>query len=129
MEPSYRDGRTRARRGSGSIRERRAGVWEIRVVVPNDPHTGRSIQRSFTMHGDADTAEAYRIDLVERFGLDKRALCVGTHLVGEGKILKAQARLGHRDPVTTLRHYAHATPLDDLDVADHLDDLLNAAIG
>jgi integrase len=54
---------------------------------------------------------------------------VGTQLVGEGKILKAQARLGHRDPVTTLRHYAHATPLDDLDVADHIDDLLNAAIG
>jgi hypothetical protein len=31
--------------------------------------------------------------------------------------------------VTTLRHYAHATPLDDLDVADHIDDLLNAAVG
>jgi integrase len=54
---------------------------------------------------------------------------VATQLVGEGKILKAQARLGHRDPATTLRHYAHATPLDDVDVADHLDDLLNAAIG
>jgi integrase len=54
---------------------------------------------------------------------------VGTQLVGEGKILKAQARLGHRDPVTTLRHYAPATPLDDLDVADHIDDLLNTAIG
>jgi integrase len=45
------------------------------------------------------------------------------------QILKAQARLGHRDPVTTLRHYAHATPLDDLDVADHIDGLLNAATG
>jgi integrase len=54
---------------------------------------------------------------------------VGTQLVSEGKILKAQARLGHRDPVTTLRHYAHATPLDDLDVADHIDGLLNAATG
>ena len=54
---------------------------------------------------------------------------VGTHLVSEGKILKAQARLGHRDPVTTLRHYAHATPLDDLDVADRIDGLLNAAVG
>ena len=49
-------------------------MWEIRVVVANDPHTGRSIQRSFTMHGDADTAEAYRSDLVERFAVDKRAL-------------------------------------------------------
>jgi len=50
---------------------------------------------------------------------------VGTHLVGEGKLLKAQARLGHRDPATTLRHYAHAVPLDDEDVADAIDDLLN----
>ena len=50
---------------------------------------------------------------------------VATHLVDEGKVLKAQARLGHRDPATTLRHYAHAVPLDDLDVADDLDALLN----
>jgi integrase len=50
---------------------------------------------------------------------------VATHLVDEGKLLKAQARLGHRDPATTLRHYAHATALDDLDVADDLDRLLN----
>jgi integrase len=52
---------------------------------------------------------------------------VGTHLVGDGKLLKAQGRFGHRDPATTLRHYAHATPLDDQDVADDLDDLLNRA--
>jgi integrase len=51
---------------------------------------------------------------------------VATHLVDEGKFLKAQARLGHRDPATTLRHYAHAVPLDGLDVADELDALLNA---
>ena len=50
---------------------------------------------------------------------------VGTHLVGEGKLLKAQARLGHRDPATTLRHYAHAVPLDDEDVANGIDDMLN----
>jgi integrase len=50
---------------------------------------------------------------------------VATHLVDEDKLLKAQARLGHRDPATTLRHYAHATALDDLDVADDLDRLLN----
>jgi integrase len=49
---------------------------------------------------------------------------VATHLV-EGKLLKAQARLGHRDPATTLRHYAHAVALDDLDVADELDRILN----
>lgn len=50
-----------------------------------------------------------------------------THLVDEGKVLKAQARLGHRDPSTTLRHYSHAVPLDDEDVADELDALLSRA--
>ncbi len=50
---------------------------------------------------------------------------VATHLVDHGKLLKAQARLGHRDPSTTLRHYSHATMLDDRDVADDLDALLN----
>jgi integrase len=54
---------------------------------------------------------------------------VATHLVEEGQLLKAQARLGHRDPATTLRHYAHATPLDDLDVADAIDLRLNAFTG
>jgi integrase len=53
---------------------------------------------------------------------------VATHLVDEGK-LKAHARLGHRDPATTLRHYAHAVALDDLDVADDLDRILNGPGG
>ena len=44
-------------------------------------------------------------------GVDKPALHrlrhgVATHLVNQGKVLKAQARLGHRDPATTLRHCA-----------------------
>jgi integrase len=51
---------------------------------------------------------------------------VATHLVDSGKVLKAQARLGHRDPSTTLRHYSHAVALDDEDVADELDSLLNS---
>jgi len=50
---------------------------------------------------------------------------VATHLVDQGKLLKAQARLGHRDPTTTLRHYSHAVALDYEDVADDLDRLLN----
>jgi len=50
---------------------------------------------------------------------------VATYLVDHGRLLKAQARLGHADPATTLRHYSHATPLDDTDVADQLDRLLN----
>jgi integrase len=50
---------------------------------------------------------------------------VATHLVDGGKVLKAQARLGHRDPATTLRHYSHAVQLEDDDVADELDRLLS----
>lgn len=49
---------------------------------------------------------------------------VATFLVGRGQLLKAQARLGHRDASTTLRHYAHAIPLDDLDVAEAIEALL-----
>jgi integrase len=50
---------------------------------------------------------------------------VATHLVGEGQLLKAQARLGHQDPTTTLRHYSHSVALHDEDIADNLDQLLN----
>lgn len=50
---------------------------------------------------------------------------VATFLVGQGKILQAQARLGHADAATTLREYAYALPLTDQAVAqainDHLD--------
>ena len=63
--------------GPGVVRDRSGNAGRGcggRVVVANDPHTGRSIQRSFTMHGDAESAEAYRSDLVERFAVDKRAL-------------------------------------------------------
>ena len=47
--------------------------------------------------------------LREAAGLPEAALhrfrhSVATHLVADGKLLKAQARLGHRDPATTLRH-------------------------
>ena len=75
MNTTYRDAQVKARRGDGSIRERRPGVWEIRVVVASDQVTGRSVQRSFTVHGDAEVAEDRRRELVERFGLDRSALC------------------------------------------------------
>lgn len=61
------------------MRERRPGVWEIRVVVANDLVSGRSVQRSFTVHGDLERAEWRRRDLAERFGVDRGALyCEGT---------------------------------------------------
>ena len=82
----------------------------------------------------ADLLSHRFVRLREAAGLPHAALhrfrhSVATSLVEDGKILKAQARLGHRDPSTTLRHYAHATPLDDLDVADGIDRRLNEATG
>jgi integrase len=62
---------------------------------------------------------------VDRPALHRLRHGVATHLVDGGKVLKAQARLGHRDPSTTLRHYSHAVPLDDEDIADELDALLS----
>jgi len=49
---------------------------------------------------------------------------VATFLVGRGELLRAQQRLGHRDPPTTLRNYAHAMPLQDESVADDIDQML-----
>ena len=62
---------------------------------------------------------------VEHAALHRLRHGVATYLVGHGRLLKAQARLGHCDPATTRRHYSHAIPLDDTDVADELDRLLN----
>jgi integrase len=39
-----------------------------------------------------------------------------------------QQRLGHRDPSTTLRNYAHAMPLEDETVADDIDELLRPVL-
>lgn len=50
-------------RGMGTIRERRPGVWEIRVAVGTHPVTGRTTQRSVTFHGDECDARAYASEL------------------------------------------------------------------
>ncbi|HYB14346.1 MAG TPA: hypothetical protein VEF71_02590 [Streptosporangiaceae bacterium] len=39
-------------------------MWEVRVVAGSGPARGRSIQRSFTVHGDAALAGRARRDLV-----------------------------------------------------------------
>ena len=46
---------------------------------------------------------------------------VATTLVREGRILDAQARLGHADAATTLREYSHAIPGTDAHIADRID--------
>lgn len=52
---------------------------------------------------------------------------VATFLVSRGEILQAQARLGHGDASTTLREYAYALPLTDVEVADRIDEHLDQA--
>src|SRR5262245_32962388 len=42
------------------MRQRRPGVWEIRVAAGTDPVTGRTQQRSVTFHGSEEDADAYR---------------------------------------------------------------------
>jgi len=53
--------------GQGSLRERRPGVFEIRVAVGVDPVSGRTVQRSFWFHGVADDAEERRRELAAQF--------------------------------------------------------------
>ena len=53
---------------------------------------------------------------------------VATFLVGRGELLRAQHWLGHRDPSTTLRNYAHALPLEYGEVADDIDVMLGAVV-
>jgi hypothetical protein len=60
--------RRRSARGGGTRRERRPGVWEIRVSVGSDPATGASMQKSFTHHGDEASARIRQRELVTLYG-------------------------------------------------------------
>jgi hypothetical protein len=126
-------GAVKGRCGSGA-----RGVWEVRVVVGNDPTTGVSKQRSFTVNGE-DVVRERRRELVAQFGVDRRAIyarasllshrfgrlrdraavpdaalhqirhAVATALVEDGKILTARARL--RLPLLGSRSWVAPSPL------------------
>jgi integrase len=68
--------------------------------------------------------ELARVAEVPGASLHRLRHSVATFLVGRGELLRAQQRLGHRDPSTTLRNYAHALPLEDEAVADDIDEML-----
>lgn len=53
---------------------------------------------------------------------------VATTLVREGKILDAQARLGHADAATTLREYSYVIPGTDTHIADRIDTHLDQCL-
>jgi integrase len=114
--------------GTASMIRRHLQSWAARAEPEGDwlfspsprrlAHmTAGALSRRLTCLGSASG--------VEHAGLHRLRHGVATYLVDHGRLLKAQARLGHRDPATTLRHYSHATPLDDTDVADELDRRLN----
>ena len=73
--------------GSGSLRERRPGVWEIRVAVGVDPVSGRTIQRSFVFHGEAEEAELRRAELASEWG-QRRAIRRATPFLTVGELLE-----------------------------------------
>lgn len=56
--------RQRRPRGEGTQRERRPGVWEVRVPADIDPVTGRTRHRSVTVHGAEADASATRARLL-----------------------------------------------------------------
>jgi len=74
----------RSARGAGSVRQRRPGVWEVRVAPGPDPVSGVSRRRSITIHGDEAVAEAARRRCAEEAGQLRARLSVCLGLtVGE----------------------------------------------
>jgi hypothetical protein len=53
----------RGPRGGGTQRERRPGVWEVRIPLGPDPATGRTRHRSATVHGTSADAARVRTQL------------------------------------------------------------------
>ena len=54
---------TRGPRGGGTQRERRPGVWEVRIPLGPDPATGRTRHRSVAVHGTSADASRVRTRL------------------------------------------------------------------
>jgi integrase len=114
--------------GTADMIQHHFQAWAARVEPERDWLFSPSPQRSTYLTADALSHRLARLapaSGVEHPALHRLRHSVATYLVDHGRLLKAQARLGHRDPATTLRHYSHATPLDDTDIADELDGLLN----
>jgi hypothetical protein len=108
MATSYRDAAissTRTKRGTGSIRERSPGVWEIRVVVGFDAVLGRSVQRSFTVRGDSLFAEKRRRELVEDYGVTRVELTTAGARLTVGELLERFFEAPHLwKPATVVSH-------------------------
>jgi integrase len=107
----------RAKRGTGSIRERLPGVWEIRVVVGFDPIHSRIVQRSFTVHGDKEAAEQRRRDLVDAFGISRTAYASEASRLTVAELLErffAAPHLWKPATVSSHKHVIQALVADSL---------------
>jgi len=78
--------RERRPHGSGSLRQRRPGVFEIRIAVGVDPLTHRTRQRSITLHGTREDAEQLLAEL--------RARCVSAGRATPGPLITLAEVLG-----------------------------------
>jgi len=120
MRASYRDresSATRSKRGTGSLRERSPGVWEVRVVIGFDPARARSIQRWFTVHGDAALAGRARRELVAECGSIRSDIRCAASVVTVGELLEgylASAQLWKPATVASHRHVVSALRGDPL---------------
>jgi hypothetical protein len=82
-------------------------VWEVRVVVGFDVHAGRSIQRSFTVHGDALRADQARGELVAEYASVRCDIARSASVVTVGELLDGYiggAQLWRPATVASHRH-------------------------
>jgi integrase len=93
----------RRRRGSGSIRERRPGVFEVRVAVGMDAAGSHTRQRSVTVHGTAADAEAQAARLAA--DVAARPTRTPARLLALGELLEVWLRADHPWKPSTLVGY------------------------
>jgi len=83
-----------APKGTGSLRERRPGVWEIRVAAGSDPVTGRTLQRSIVFRGSAEEAEKYRRELAGEYA-ERRGAARAAPMITVGELLERWLQADH----------------------------------
>ena len=104
-----------AQHGSGSLRERRSGVWELRISVGTDPVTGRTMTRSVTFRGTRDQAERYGSELAAEYRA-RRSVAKAAPMLTVGELLDRWLVADHPWKPSTLVGYtsnANALRADD----------------
>jgi len=92
-------------------------VWEVRVVAGHGPARGRSIQRSFTVRGDAALAGQARRELVAEYGSARDDIRRSASVVTVGELLEGylgSAQLWKPATITSHRHVVSALLNDPL---------------